>query len=52
MKVADSKYVGPVRNGSEEEIVWRAFLNLVLPGKIVRAEKDKSSSLGENVCRP
>ena len=34
--------------GSEEEIVWRAFTNFMLSEKMVRAELDKSSSLGEN----
>ena len=52
MKGADSKYVCPVRKGSEEESVWRAFPNLALPGKIVQVEMDKSSSLGENMRRP
>ena len=36
---------------SEEVIVWRAFTEFDLPGKVIRAEWDSSSPLGENIWR-
>ena len=39
MKKEESNYVCPIRKGSEEESVWRAFPNLVLPGKMVRVNR-------------
>ena len=36
---------------SEEEIVWWAFTTFELPRKMVWAEWDKSSSIGENMWR-
>ena len=32
---------------AEEEIVWRAFTEFDKPGKVIRAEWDSSSPLGE-----
>ena len=36
----------------EEEKVWRAFTEFDLPGKVIRAEWDPSSSLDENMRQP
>ena len=36
---------------AEEEVVWRAFTEFDLPGKVFRAEWDSSSLLGENIWR-
>ena len=35
----------------EEESVWRAFTKFDLPGKVIWAEWDSSSPLGENIWR-
>ena len=35
----------------EEEVVWRAFTKFDLPRKVIRAERDSLSLLGENIWR-
>ena len=36
---------------AQEEVVWRAFTEFDMSGKVIRAEWDSSSSLGENIWR-
>ena len=49
MQGADREVRPSFSKGSEEEIVWRAFTIFMLSGKMILAEYDKSSSLGENM---